>query len=104
MGRFSNPLSLANCGAIFLSLFSGGSAKPLENPTPVAHLLPRQTITPGGQPCGENNATNRFCWKNNWNVSTDYEFYHPPAFNTRTVSSYLPTCLGIYCADMECIC
>jgi hypothetical protein len=30
------------------------------------------------------------CWKNNWNISTDYEFNTPPAFNTRTVCLHPP--------------
>jgi len=53
--------------------------------SPVIDLIPRQTIIPGGKPCGQNNATNRGCWKNNWNISTDYEETYPPAFNTRVV-------------------
>ena len=63
--------------------------KPLaEPPTPVfPDLVPRQTIIPGGKPCGQNNATNRMCWKNNWNITTDYYFTTPPAFNTRVVCS-----------------
>ena len=48
-------------------------------------ILERQVITPGGKPCGQNNATNRMCWKNNWNISTDYDTTNPPAFNVRTV-------------------
>lgn len=64
-------------------------AKPLD-PAPhqrsVPNLLPKQVITPGGAPCGQNNATNRACWKNNWNISTDYEVTNPPAFNTVNVS------------------
>ncbi|KAL8418990.1 hypothetical protein RB594_002267 [Gaeumannomyces avenae] len=72
-----------------LSYFLAGSlsvlalrADPLPllkpNPVvPVGALQPRQTITPGGPPCGQNNATNRGCWKNYWNVSTDYELTIP---------------------------
>jgi len=61
----------------------------LANPLPdrvYEAILPRQTITPGGKPCGQNNATNRRCWKNNWNISTDYEVDNPPAFNSPVVS------------------
>jgi hypothetical protein len=69
MGLAVAPLALAN-----------------PMPNPVAELVPRQTITPGGPPCGQNNATNRRCWKNSWNIDTDYEATNPPAFNTRVVS------------------
>ncbi|KAK1828815.1 putative laccase precursor [Podospora conica] len=46
-------------------------------------------ITPGGKPCGQNNATNRGCWRNQWNVSTDYEFFHPPAFSNRVFDFHI---------------
>lgn len=61
---------------------------PLLKPEPIAPagaILARQTITPGGAPCGEHGPTNRRCWKNNWNVSTDYEGVIPTG-TTRTVS------------------
>jgi FtsP/CotA-like multicopper oxidase with cupredoxin domain len=64
-----------------LLAISGAVAEPL--PDRVGPLAARQTIIPGGRPCGQNNATNRGCWKNNWNISTDYEINTPPAFNTR---------------------
>ncbi|KAK4180245.1 putative laccase precursor [Triangularia setosa] len=58
-------------------------------PSPVIQLLPRQTIIPGGKPCGQNNATNRQCWKNNWNISTDYDHINPPAFNNRVYDFHI---------------
>jgi hypothetical protein len=79
---FSSLLAGVGASIIFTSL---ALANPL--PDPVANLVPRQTITPGGPPCGQNNATNRRCWKNSWSVNTDYEVTNPPAFNTRVVSS-----------------
>ncbi|KAL2200169.1 multicopper oxidase-domain-containing protein [Corynascus similis CBS 632.67] len=59
-----------------------------SEPDRVIPLRPRQTIIPGGKPCGQNNATNRGCWKNNWNINTDYEISRPPAFNTRVVHQF----------------
>lgn len=67
--------------AAFVKTALGSPVKP----DPVAGLLPRQTIIPGGKPCGQHNATNRACWKNNWNINTDYEVTTPPAFNTHEV-------------------
>ena len=69
--------------ASVLGIASSGLAKPLANP--VVDIVPRQTITPGGPPCGQNNATNRRCWKNSWSIDTDYETTNPPAFSTRVV-------------------
>jgi hypothetical protein len=73
----------AACCAV-LAFLQPALASPVK-PNPVVDLLPRQTITPGGKPCGQNNATNRGCWKNSWGINTDYEITTPPAFNTRTV-------------------
>lgn len=54
-----------------------GLSKPM--PSPVAQAVqPSTTVTPGGSACGQNNATNRACWKNNWNINTDYETTTPP--------------------------
>ncbi len=75
LSSLSGPLTLLPLLAL---------ANPLPSPT-ANGLAPRQTIIPGGAPCGQNNATNRGCWKNNWNINTDYEATYPPAFNTRTV-------------------
>ncbi len=88
----------AACCAV-LALLQPGFASPVK-PNPVVDLLPRQTITPGGKPCGQNNATNRGCWKNNWNINTDYETTTPPAFNTRTVSP--PTCPWLFDSTLTC--
>lgn len=74
---------IAACCAA-LALLQTALASPVK-PDAVVNLVPRQTIIPGGKPCGQNNATNRGCWKNNWSVNTDYEISTPPAFNTRTV-------------------
>lgn len=76
----------AVCCAV-LVLLRTTLASPVK-PNPVEDLLPRATIIPGGRPCGQNNATNRRCWKNNWNIDTDYLETTPPAFNTRTVCTY----------------
>ncbi|KAK3934272.1 laccase [Diplogelasinospora grovesii] len=73
--------------SVLLLASSLTAATPLA--TPVIDLLPRQTITPGGKPCGQNNATNRACWKNSWNITTDYEVTNPPAFNTRTFDFHI---------------
>ncbi|KAK0711770.1 multicopper oxidase-domain-containing protein [Lasiosphaeris hirsuta] len=73
----------ACCALVLALLVSVSLAKPLA-PSPVIGLAPRQTIIPGGSPCGQNTATNRACWKNNWTVKTDYEVTNPPAFNTKT--------------------
>lgn len=85
LGCFSRPAT-ACCAVALALLVSVSVANPVHHaPNAVIDLLPRQTITPGGRPCGQNNATNRGCWKNSWNISTDYEVTTPPAFNTRTV-------------------
>lgn len=52
-------------------------------PLPADALVPKDII-PIGKPCGQHNATNRGCWKNIWNISTDYEIDTPPG-KTRTV-------------------
>lgn len=58
-------------------------SKPM--PSPVAQAVqPSTSVTPGGSACGQNNATNRACWKNNWNINTDYETTTPPG-TTRNV-------------------
>ncbi|KAK3368390.1 Cupredoxin [Podospora didyma] len=85
-GCFNSPTA-ACCAVVLGFLVSFSLANPIV-PHPVVDLLPRQTITPGGKPCGQNNATNRACWKNSWNISTDYEVTTPPAFNTRTVDQF----------------
>ncbi|KAK4148883.1 Cupredoxin [Chaetomidium leptoderma] len=77
---------IAACCAV-LVLFQTTLASPVQ-PNPVIDLTPRQTITPGGKPCGQNNATNRRCWKNNWSIDTDYLTTTPPAFNTRTTDQF----------------
>lgn len=82
-------LFTAACAVLLLGVSQFVSAKPLDaqpHQRSVPNLLPRQVITPGGAPCGQNNATNRACWKNSWNISTDYEVTNPPAFNTVNVS------------------
>ncbi|GAB1319918.1 hypothetical protein MFIFM68171_10128 [Madurella fahalii] len=76
-----NRPTAARCAAV-LAFFESAFASPVK-PDPVVGLLPRQTIIPGGRPCGQHGPTNRGCWKNNWNISTDYEHTTPPAFNTR---------------------
>lgn len=81
--RWLQGKSAAACCAA-LALVQTAFASPVL-PNPVIDLVPRQTITPGGKPCGQNNATNRGCWKNAWGINTDYEISTPPAFNTRTV-------------------
>jgi hypothetical protein len=68
-----------------LMLAATVGANPVPDPV-YPGIMPRQTIIPGGRPCGQNNATNRRCWKNNWNVTTDYDLSYPPAFNNREVS------------------
>ncbi|KAK3985882.1 putative laccase precursor [Cladorrhinum sp. PSN332] len=83
---FLNPPT-ARCCAILLALSRLVSASPAPNP--VIDLLPRQIITPGGRPCGQNNATNRACWKNSYNISTDYDAITPPAFNVRTYDFHI---------------
>jgi hypothetical protein len=50
-------------------------------------------VVPGGSACGQNNATNRACWKNNWNINTDYETTTPPG-TTRNVSNIALLGLG----------
>ncbi|KAK4160716.1 putative laccase precursor [Cladorrhinum sp. PSN259] len=77
----------ARCCAVLLALSSLVSASPAPNP--VIDILPRQTITPGGKPCGQNNATNRACWKNAYTVNTDYDITTPPAFNVRTYDFHI---------------
>jgi hypothetical protein len=59
--------------------------------SPVQELVAKaiSTITPGGAACGQNNATNRACWKNNWNINTDYETTTPPSTATRNVGGLL---------------
>ena len=81
----SGKPTAACCAA--LALLQSAFASPVH-PNPVVDLAPRQTITPGGKPCGQNNATNRACWKNSWSVNTDYEISTPPALNTRTVCPF----------------
>ncbi|KAK4041135.1 Cupredoxin [Parachaetomium inaequale] len=75
----------ACCAVLVLLQVALGSP---VRPNPVVDLQARQTVTPGGKPCGQNNATNRGCWKNNWNINTDYETTTPPAFNTRVVYQF----------------
>lgn len=94
-GLHSRLFSLtASCAVMLLAACSFVLAKPLDS-TPhqrsVPNLLPKQVITPGGAPCGQNNAKNRACWKNSWNINTDYEVTNPPAFNTVNVSADLQT-------------
>ncbi|KAK3322850.1 multicopper oxidase-domain-containing protein [Apodospora peruviana] len=87
--RFSQPTTA--CCAVLLVLLAApylALANPVK-PNAVIDLLPRQTIIPGGRPCGQNNATNRGCWKNSWNISTDYEVSNPPAFNTRNIDFHI---------------
>ncbi len=86
----SGKPTAACCAA--LALLQSVFASPVQ-PHPVIDLAPRQTITPGGKPCGQNNATNRACWKNSWSINTDYETNTPPAFNTRTVCPIRHCCL-----------
>ncbi|TPX16356.1 uncharacterized protein E0L32_004005 [Thyridium curvatum] len=74
-------------GIAALSLVIIAIANPL--PDPVVNLAPRQTISPGGPPCGQNNATNRRCWKNLWNINTDPDVDHPPAFNNRNYDLFI---------------
>jgi hypothetical protein len=92
----------AACCAV-LVLLQTAVGSPVQ-PNPVIDLLPRQTIIPGGKPCGQNNATNRGCWKNNWNISTDYEFNTPPAFNTRTVCLHAPVLQGVIVTRLRLTC
>ncbi|KAB5577568.1 laccase-2 [Coniochaeta sp. 2T2.1] len=71
-------------------------SKPM--PSPVAQVVqPSTTVTPGGSACGQNNATNRACWKNNWNINTDYETTTPPG-TTRNIDLYI-TNVTSYSAD-----
>jgi hypothetical protein len=68
-------------------LVAGKPALSKPMPSPVAQVLqPSTTVIPGGSACGQNNATNRACWKNNWNINTDYEATTPPG-TTRNVST-----------------
>ncbi|EAQ91617.1 hypothetical protein CHGG_03552 [Chaetomium globosum CBS 148.51] len=83
-GLVPNPVA-ACCAVLFF--VQAILCSPIQ-PNPAIDLQPRQTIIPGGQPCGQNNATNRRCWKNNWNINTDYETTTPPAFNTRVVYQF----------------
>lgn len=87
MRWLSHQPTAAFCAAL-LVLPDFSLASPVV-PNAVVDLLPRQTITPGGKPCGQNNATNRGCWKNSWTVNTDYEATNPPAFNTRTFDFHI---------------
>ena len=95
MGRYN--FLATTCCVVVLSLFAQSTwASPLLDasyPVLPEPLLSRQAgpIEPGGKPCGQNNATNRGCWRNQWNVSTDYEFFHPPAFNNRVVRLKSPS-------------
>ncbi|KAK0631038.1 Cupredoxin [Bombardia bombarda] len=90
MGGLLNMASITACCAV-LMLFAAplALANPINYPSHVIELMPRQTITPGGKPCGQNNETNRACWKNSWNISTDYEISNPPAFNTRNIDFHI---------------
>ncbi|KAK4215801.1 putative laccase precursor [Rhypophila decipiens] len=88
------PSISACCAASILFQFLLTSILPLAQaepirPNPVVELAPRQTIIPGGPPCGQNNATNRRCWKNSWSVDTDYDLTNPPAFNTRNIDLHI---------------
>ncbi|KAK3681564.1 multicopper oxidase-domain-containing protein, partial [Podospora appendiculata] len=81
--------SAACCAVLTLLTPCLALATPFQKPNPVVNnVLPRQTVTPGGSPCGQNNATNRACWKNAYSINTDYEVTNPPAFNTRTVDQF----------------
>lgn len=64
-----------------LALGSCSLAEPL--PAKVRPLQPRQTIIPGGQPCGEHGPDNRGCWMNNWTIDKENEIDPPPAFVSR---------------------
>lgn len=80
------------------ALFLAGLVSATPKPYPadlIPEVLPRDII-PGGKPCGQNNATNRGCWKNNWNISTDYELDTPPGA-TQTVRMMIANIL----ADLE---
>lgn len=61
-----------------LALGSGALAEPI--PAKVQALQPRQTIIPGGRPCGEHGPENRGCWMNNWTIDKENEIDPPPAF------------------------
>lgn len=59
-------------GVMFAAL---ASAKPMPNP----QVASRAIVT-----CGQNEAHNRACWKNRWDINTDYENITPDTGNTRT--------------------
>lgn len=69
-----------------------------EHVVPADALQPRQVITPGGPPCGENGPTNRRCWKNYWNISTDYEGIIPTG-TTRVFDLYITNITSYAAAD-----
>ncbi|KAM7197452.1 putative laccase precursor [Naviculisporaceae sp. PSN 640] len=88
------PSTTAYCALSILVQLFLSSILPLTQAEPIhpdhlAELASRQVITPGGPPCGQNNATNRGCWKNAYNVSTDYDLISPPAFNTRNIDLHI---------------
>ncbi len=65
-------------GALSALLLSGSTlAKPLS--------YPPSSSTKRDVSCGNNSPTNRACWKNNWDIHTDYETTVPTGV-TRTVS------------------
>ncbi|KAH6624065.1 multicopper oxidase-domain-containing protein [Chaetomium sp. MPI-SDFR-AT-0129] len=83
-----SPFSPPAAFLVAILIIQTALCSPLQ-PHRVVDLAPRQTIIPGGKPCGQKNATNRGCWKNTWNINTDYETTTPPAFNTRNVDLHI---------------
>ncbi len=61
-----------------LLLGSAALAKPLAFPQ-----VAKRDVS-----CGDNGPDNRACWKNDWDINTDYEVDTPPGV-TRTVSFLL---------------
>ncbi|SPO06606.1 related to Laccase-2 [Cephalotrichum gorgonifer] len=71
-----------------LALGSAVLGEPIPHKV-VPQLKPRQTIIPGGKPCGEHGPTNRGCWMNNWTIDKENEIDPPPAFKNWEYDLYI---------------
>jgi hypothetical protein len=76
--------------SLTVAVLYGSLAAATPKPSRVDIRAPQasSTITPGGPACGQNGPTNRACWKNVWNISTDYETTTPPG-TTRNIDLFI---------------
>lgn len=63
-------------------ILSGVMSITLASATPVPD--PQVSSRAGVVACGQNESHNRACWRNRWDINTDYEKITPDTGNTKT--------------------